>query len=77
MIDKAKSPIDGLEPAKISNIKRVKLRTPDVAINNDFGLEKEADAMGRAASSDLTLEKEAITQNQNRPLVKSNRATEV
>ena len=54
MIDKAKSPIDGLEPPKISNIKRVKLRTPDVAINNDFGLEKEADAMGRAASSDLS-----------------------
>lgn len=42
MIDKAKSPIDGLEPAKISNIKRAKLRAREVAINNDFGLEKEA-----------------------------------
>ena len=55
MIDK--SPIDGLKPVKITNIKRAKLRAREVAIN-DFGLEKEADVMGRAASRDLRLEKE-------------------
>ena len=53
-----KSPIDGLKPVKITNIKRAKLRAREVAINNDFGLEKEADVMGRAASRDLRLEKE-------------------
>jgi hypothetical protein len=34
------------------------LRAREVAINNDFGLKKEADVMGRAASRDLRLEKE-------------------
>jgi hypothetical protein len=34
------------------------LRAREVAINNDFRLKKEADVMGRAASRDLTLEKE-------------------
>jgi hypothetical protein len=53
-----KSPIDGLKPVKITNIKRARLRAREVAINNDFGLEKEADVMGRAASRDLRLEKE-------------------
>ena len=55
MIDK--SPIDGLKPVKITNIKRARLRAREIA-NNDFGLEKEADVMGRAASRDLRLEKE-------------------
>jgi hypothetical protein len=41
-----KSPIDRLKPAKINNIKRARLRAREVAINNDFGLEKGADVLG-------------------------------
>jgi hypothetical protein len=52
-----KSPIDRLKPAKINNIKRARSGAREVAINNDFALEKEADVMGRAASSGLRLEK--------------------